>query len=282
LNAKAPPISGIKSAEVVSRSAGSQSHKHDLLAEEVPVALAYNGISHAVMMASPCDLEDFARGFSLTEGIVESFSDILDIQVNKSAKGIELNIELLSRCFTKLKDKRRQISGRTGCGLCGIESLEALPSNKVSSFNDIQLGVLPQFKVVNKAIDALLSQQEMQMQCGAVHAAALVDDDGQVLLAREDVGRHNALDKLIGAMNEAINAEQFILISSRASYEMVMKAARINCASLVAISAPTSLAVEMCETLNINLIGFVRGQRQIIYHQQRTSTCAEEKKILKA
>lgn len=248
----------------------------DMVAEERAVALVYNGISHAVMMATPQHLEDFALGFSLTEGIVDSAADIRAIDIENHDNGIALNMDISTACFERLKHRRRQLSGKTGCGLCGIASLDAV----VPEIKPVQATVLPSFDAVNNAIQQMGEQQELQRQCGAVHAAALVSLDGKLLLLREDVGRHNALDKLLGgcaaksaAKNASKNAENessehsstFILVSSRASFEMVYKAAQQGFGSLVAVSAPTAMAIRLAKDANMNLLGFVRNQRQIIY-----------------
>lgn len=254
----------------------------DHIAEEVPVALVFNGISHAVMMATPLDLEDFAIGFSLAERIVDQPSQIYDIVVvsNTAILGIELQIQIASECFVRLKNKRRSLSGKTGCGLCGLESLQSL---------DLAMPCLSDTHGVNKvalarAFGQLSSKQILNAATGSVHAAAWADLDGDILLVREDVGRHNALDKLIGALrcerSEAGKAQNaadenrlaagFAIMSSRASYELLQKSARAGISILATISAPTSLAISMAESSGICLIGFVREHGFVVYsHAQR-------------
>jgi formate dehydrogenase accessory protein FdhD len=236
----------------------------DVLAEEVPVALVYNGISHAVMLATPQDLEDFALGFSLTEGILDNTADLYGIEVIEQENGLALQLEIATACFQRLKEKRRNLTGRTGCGLCGSESLDQalrLPLNKVKQLT----------KITQQAIQAALTnirgQQRLQGLTGATHASAWMNTEGEVLLLREDVGRHNALDKLIGAMAKKDRQSQlgFILTTSRASYEMVQKTVSAGCNILVAISAPTGLAIRMAQQSNLTLVGFAREQGFVVY-----------------
>jgi FdhD protein len=236
----------------------------DVLAEEVPVALVYNGISHAVMLATPQDLEDFALGFSLSEGIVDSAADVYGIEVIAQENGLALQLEVASACFQRLKEKRRNLTGRTGCGLCGSESLDhalRLPLNKVKQLTTINQ------QAIKAALTNIRVQQRLQGLTGATHASAWVNVKGEVLLLREDVGRHNALDKLIGAMakKDSQSKKGFILTTSRASYEMVQKTVSAGCNILVAISAPTGLAIRMAEQSNLTLVGFAREQGFVVY-----------------
>jgi len=167
----------------------------DQVATETPVAMVYNGISHVVMMSTPNDLEDFGTGFSLSEGIVSSPKQLLDVEEISTDKGIELHITISSEAFAELKQRRRNLVGRTGCGLCGAESLEqAIPQPKSIS-NSLQLSHAD----LQKAIIGLANWQQLQKETGAVHGAAWCDVSGNILAVREDVGRHNALDKLIGS-----------------------------------------------------------------------------------
>ncbi|MBI2256216.1 MAG: formate dehydrogenase accessory sulfurtransferase FdhD [Proteobacteria bacterium] len=235
---------------------GSAVDRLDFLAEEVPVALVYNGISHAVMMASPADLEDFARGFSLSEGIIQNAAEIRDIEAVPHEKGIALNIELASQRFHQLKERRRTIAGRTGCGLCGLDSLEAVARDlpKVAASTTVHLGA------IERALEALPPAQLYNVQAHALHAAAFADTDGRLLLVREDVGRHNALDKLIGAVIAAKidPAAGFALITSRCSMEMVQKAAIAGFPVLVSVSAPTAMAVRLAEESGITMLALAR------------------------
>jgi FdhD protein len=241
-----------------------------MLAEEVPVALVYNGISHAVMMASPADLGDFARGFSLSEGIIESAAEIRDVEAVRHAKGIELLIDLAPESFWRLKERRRTIAGRTGCGLCGLDSLEQVARDlpKVTGGRKIALSA------VRRALAALPAAQIFNQQAHALHAAAYCDADGGVLLVREDVGRHNALDKLIGAIGKAgIDPQSgFCVITSRCSVEMVQKAVIAGFPILVAVSAPTLMATRVAEESGITMLALARDDSALcVTHPQRIS-----------
>ncbi|MCC2945530.1 formate dehydrogenase accessory sulfurtransferase FdhD [Citrobacter portucalensis] len=240
----------------------------DEVAEEVPVALVYNGISHVVMMASPKDLEHFAIGFSLSEGIIESPQDIYAMDVVPSCNGLEVQVELSSRRFMGLKERRRALAGRTGCGVCGVEQL-----------NDIGKPVQPlpftqTFDLANldNALRHLNDFQPVGQLTGCTHAAAWVQPSGHLAGGHEDVGRHVALDKLLG--RRAIEGETWqqgaVLVSSRASYEMVQKSAMCGVEILFAVSAATTLAVEVAERCNLTLVGFCKPGRATIYtHPQR-------------
>ena len=235
---------------------GSRVDRLDFLAEEVPVAPVYNGISHAVMMASPADLADFARGFSLSEGIIEDAAEIRDVEILPHPKGIELKIELASERFHQLKERRRTIAGRTGCGLCGLDSLEAVARDlpTVTAKTMVSLGA------IDKALHALSPAQVMNAKAHALHAAAFADAEGNLLTVREDVGRHNALDKLIGALMamKIDPAKGFALITSRCSVEMVQKAAIAGMPILVSVSAPTAMAVRVAEAAGVTLLALAR------------------------
>lgn len=235
----------------------------DLVADEVPVALQYNGVAHAVMLATPLHLEDFAVGFSLSEGLVDQPADVYDVEPEETTQGIVLHIDVASRCLARLKERRRTLAGRTGCGLCGKESLaQALPR--------IEQRVAPlilDVQAVARALREMRRQQELQSATGATHAAAWCSPTGEVQLLREDVGRHNALDKVIGALARTRRdaARGFFAVTSRASYEMVQKAARAGVGALAAISAPTALAVKSAEEAGLCLIGFARGRDWVAY-----------------
>lgn len=240
------------------------------LAEEVPVALVFNGISHAVMMASPVHLEDFALGFALSEGLIDQATQLFGVEVIHQRNGIELQLDVAAQTEARLKERRRSMAGRTGCGVCGADSL-----------NQVQLA-LPQAPEVHIDVDAMhrahaqmRALQPLKLQTGATHAAAWSNAQGQITLLREDVGRHNALDKLIGALSKAsIDVQQgFICITSRASFEMVQKTVMAGAGALTAVSAPTRLAVELAEQHNLALAGLVRGQTFTAYsHLSRFTT----------
>lgn len=239
----------------------------DTVAEEVPVAFEYNGISHAVMLATPADLEDFALGFSLTEGIVERRQDLYDIEVAETAAGITLRMEIASAAFFRLKERRRSLAGRTGCGVCGAESLGQVVRDlaPVTAATPLSLAALCE------GMRRLPGAQGLQQRTGAVHAACRIDTDGGIGHVREDVGRHNALDKTLGSLARAgATTDGGLIVTSRASFEMVQKAAALGYGLLAAVSAPTAAAVRLAERLNLTLIGFLRGADCAIYsHGER-------------
>ncbi len=236
----------------------------DALAEETPVALVYNGVSHAVMMATPADLEAFALGFSLSEGIVDSPAQIYGIDVQTQPQGIELHIALAGAQFAALKDRRRQLAGRTGCGLCGLESLQALNLNVAPL--DYPAPQLRRSDIL-AALHRLPQRQPLNAQTGALHVAAWVNTQGQLAYAMEDVGRHNALDKLVGtlARDTLDPSAGWVLMSSRASYELVQKCARARISLLATVSAPTAMAVRLAQQAGICLVGFVRESGLVVY-----------------
>lgn len=247
--------------------AGEVKTLEDTVAEEVPVAMIYNGISHAVMLASPQDLEDFALGFSLAEGILTSPKQLYGIEVVKQATGIELRMEIASERFSQLKDRRRSMTGRTGCGLCGAESL-----TQALRLPDIVNSAQDKFETASviKALKNATSQQVLQGETGATHASFWVHANGDIAMVREDVGRHNALDKLLGAKAKIELEPGFVLTTSRASYEMVQKVAVAGVTMLVAISAPTGLAIRVAEQCGVTLVGFARSEQFVVYtHSER-------------
>lgn len=243
----------------------------DDVASEVPVALVFNGISHVVMLASPADLEDFAYGFAWTEGIITQPAqfygvELVPVPMPETGAGIEVRVELASEAFAQLKSRRRNLAGRTGCGLCGAESLQQVfkhPTDVAGTFLQIALSAIQQ------ALQEMLSHQHLQQQTGASHACALVDMQGKVIQVREDVGRHNALDKLMGALmreRQSIGwSERWVLTTSRASYEMVQKVAMAGGRALVAMSAPTELAIALAKQYRMTLVGFARSGQCVVY-----------------
>lgn len=224
--------------------------------EETAIAFTYNTASYAVMMATPQDLEDFAIGFSLTEGVIPSLDAIESIEIVEEEVGIELRIWLKARDAVEFLGRRRKMAGPTGCGLCGIESLiEAMrPPPKVRG----NLAFAPD--EIMTAIDSLFPSQELNRKSHAVHGAGFYDPGRGLVAVREDVGRHNALDKLAGALaRERLTAEQgIVLLTSRVSVEMVQKSAAIGAAVIVAVSAPTALAVRMAEAAGMTLVAVAR------------------------
>ena len=235
----------------------------DTVAEEVPVALVYNGISHAVMLATPADLEDFAWGFSLTEGIVTSVKEIYACDVVEAENGLRIELDIASERFQYLKERRRNLAGRTGCGLCGTDSLSQavkMPPRVAGN---------PSFStdVLHKAFEKMDKIQLLKKRTGATHAAAWLDGNGNVEIIREDVGRHNALDKLVGTLYRQATDRSCgaVLVTSRASYEMVQKCGAAGIGMLAAISAPTALAVRIADAINLTLVGFVRQGSHTVY-----------------
>jgi FdhD protein len=253
---------GVRAVPVTTwRNAQSREHS-DWLADEVPVALVFNGISHAVMLASPTDLDDFALGFGLTEGLLASASELLGVVAREVPDGIELQLEVTAACAWRLKERRRTLVGVTGCGLFGAESLSQVRRELPRA---VACPLEPQ--ALTRAQRELQCSQAMHKLTGATHAAAWCAADGRVLLVREDVGRHIALDKLVGAMvrSAANPAEGFICVTSRASFEMVQKTAMAGVATLAAVSAPTALAVDAARSCGLALAGFVRGEGLVAY-----------------
>jgi FdhD protein len=242
---------------------GADEPEKDEIAEEAPIAFVYNGISHAVMLASPSDLEDFALGFSISEGIIKDKSDVYGIEVIHQSQGIELQIEIASENFRSLKDKRRNLLGRTGCGLCGAENLDQalrLPNIKIHQILPIAESA------ILSALQNLNSMQTLQKNTGATHACAWANEKGEIIIVREDVGRHNALDKLIGAIKFKGDLDKgFVVTTSRASYEMVQKTIMLGASTLIAISAPTGLAIRSALKYELCLIGFARAPHYVIY-----------------
>ena len=235
--------------------------RQDTLAKEVPVALVYNDIAHTVMMCSPRDLEDFAMGFSLTEGIIDKPADIYGIDIEEVCNGMEARIELATRCFVALKDHRRTLTGRTGCGICGAEQIQQVYKNVAKLDRTLTVTA----NQLDGCLQQLYEAQELGKQTGSTHAAAFFSTEGKLLAIREDVGRHVALDKLLGWHAKVDKPQGFIVVTSRASYEMVQKTVSCGIEMLVAISAATDLAVQMAEQYNLTLVGFAREGRATIY-----------------
>lgn len=257
------PVTLTRQVPVVNWSKAGTNVCDDEVVAEIPVALTYNRQSHVVMMVTPSALEDFAVGFSLTEGIIRASSDVTEINILARENGLELAMTVNEECYTRLAGQRRNLAGRTGCGLCGAESLDQAIRNPaaVASLVSVRATAL------QSAVSSLDAHQPLQVITGAVHGAAWCNTDGEILVLREDVGRHNALDKLIGHLvrDRFDPAAGFVLISSRASYEMVYKTAAAGIEILVAVSAPTTLAVDFASRSGITLVGFARPGRHNVY-----------------
>lgn len=265
----APPdeLIGAHEVDIVRLINNTSSADTDMVAEEIPVALVYNGISHAVMMTTPKMLEEFALGFTLAEGIASSPSEVYSIEVTDGCgEGKNIEIEIASECFWKLKERRRAMTGRTGCGLCGIESLEgAIRPTPVLPF--AQTFELEHYE---RALGYLEEVEVLGRLTGCTHAAAWVMPDGTLAGGAEDVGRHVALDKLLGLRAKKDWRNGALVISSRASYEMVQKAAMCGVEIMFAVSAPTTLAIKLAEKARITLVAFCRHGRANIYtHPER-------------
>lgn len=250
------------------------SSRQDRIATEVPVALTYNRVSHVVMMATPADLEEFGLGFSLTEGLIGEVADLEDIKVIPRESGLELAMTISEEWFDRLAVHRRNMAGRTGCGLCGAENI----GQALRKVEPVGMQLKISNEALQRAVAGLESMQPLQLQTGAAHGAAWCDSSGDLLRVREDIGRHNALDKLIGSLCSAgFNpAEGFALISSRASYEMVYKAAAVGIELIAAVSAPTTLAVKSAIESGVTLAGFARPGRHNVYTFPERITEQEE------
>lgn len=238
-------------------------HKEDSVADEVPVVLVYNTHPHVVMLATPLNLEDFALGFSLTEGIIQHPQELQSVRVVQRSKGVEVRMTIPQARIEKLEGKGRNMTGRTGCGLCGASTLE----QAIRRPTPVGAGLPLDADLLSAALRDMPSKQTLNQLTGAVHAAAWLDPDRGIIAVREDVGRHNALDKLIGSLAKAgCNFDKgWLLVTSRASYEMVQKAASVGITLLAAISAPTGLAIQLAEESGLTLVGFARNENHVIY-----------------
>ncbi|MBI6856013.1 formate dehydrogenase accessory sulfurtransferase FdhD [Pseudomonas cichorii] len=236
---------------------------HNALAEEVALAIAYNGISQAVMLVSPTDLEDFIVGFSLGSGIIASADEIYDFKLSGCGSAMQAEVEIASRAFWNLKQQRRQLAGTSGCGLCGVEAVEqALPE-----LNVLPGAPLPPAEQLQGLRQRIGEFQPLGQHCGAVHAAVFMDSNGQLLLGREDIGRHNALDKLIGALtrqNIALTGG-IAIVTSRCSLELIQKVLRVGIQTLVSLSSPTGLALQWARRHNLNLIHLPQHSAPRVY-----------------
>lgn len=256
---------GYQERPIMRHRGASHSAGHDRVAEEMPLALVVNGISHVVMMVTPRDFEEFAVGFALTEGLVDARAQIYDVEVRLHPRAAEVELTIAQEAFQRLKGQRRALAGRTGCGVCGIESLELLdlaPEKMPAPRLPADLGA-----AIARAAAELPGHQALMRATGGVHAAAWCGADGAIAAVYEDVGRHNALDKLIGhlALRGAPLREGFVFMSSRASYELARKAARMAIPMLATISAPSSLAIDIAEQAGLKLASFCRQDGFVEY-----------------
>lgn len=236
----------------------------DHVAEEVPVALTYHGVPHVVMLATPADLEDLAVGFTLSESIVANRGEIRSVEAGQRDDGaLEVRIGIAADRFSDLLRRQRNLTGRTGCGLCGAQTVEEAIRNP----GPVPQGVSVSSGALHEALLELKSRQEINSRTGSVHAAAWVVPGSGIRCVREDVGRHNALDKVIGAVVRADGdfAAGYFLVTSRASYEMVQKAATVGAAFLAAVSAPTAFAVRLAAASGLTLVGFAREHQHVVY-----------------
>jgi FdhD protein len=243
--------------------AGASAADSAQVAEEVPVAFVYGGKPHVVMMCTPADIEDLAVGFTLSEEIAGAVGEIIRYDVVRHARGIEVQIELVPVAQARVADRTRALAGRTGCGLCGIDAIDnAIREPRV-------VGSPATFTVaaITKAGESLSANQPVNAETRAVHAAAWADAEGELLVVREDVGRHNALDKVIGALARAGTdaSTGFFVVTSRASYELVQKVAVAGSPLLAAVSRPTGLAIDFAEKAGLTLVGLLRGQSANVY-----------------
>lgn len=232
------------------------------LASESALAISYNGISQAVMMVTPGHLEDFVKGFSLSTGIINDFREIQDIEIVGDNQSHSAEVKISNRAFWALKTQRRNLAGTTGCGICGVEALEqALPD-----LHPLSPSLPPRLETFKGLRDKVARHQNAARETGALHAALFSDLEGNIIACREDIGRHNALDKLIGAMANNIEPQSgFVIMTSRCSLELIHKAVRARIPTLVCLSAPTALTVEWARKNHLNLIHLPKSASPRLY-----------------
>jgi FdhD protein len=247
---------------------GETTERVETVAEEVPVAMVYNGIPHAVMMATPQDLEDFALGFSITEELIGTKADMQRIEGIRYSRGIEIQMTVSADREEAIAAKSRRLTGRTGCGICGADSVDSV----LKTERKVAAGGTIRRQAVQSALESLVSEQTLNAAAGAVHAAGWGTLDGTLALVREDVGRHNALDKLIGGLlrRDVDPAQGFVVVTSRASFEMVQKTTVLGAPLMAAVSGPTGLAIRVAQQAGLTLVGFARTGRHTVYtHPER-------------
>jgi FdhD protein len=263
-----PPLT--QARRLARRAAGSTSANR-MVPEETPVALSYAGTTHAVMMASPADFEDFALGFSLTEGIIDEPEEIEAIEVEDHGAGIDIQIRLKDRANQKFQARRRRLAGPVGCGLCGIESIE----EAMRSVDNVERAAITLSAAdIVQSVKLLSKVQPLHAETGAVHAAGFYVPGKGIVSAREDVGRHNALDKLAGALTRkgVDGSSGAVVVTSRVSVEMVQKTAAIGASFIIAVSAPTALAIRTAEEAGMTLVALVRGEDfDVFTHPERVT-----------
>ena len=262
------PFPATVEIEVARWQAGRSERARDRVADERPVAFRYHGIPHVVMLATPADLEDLATGFTLSEGLVASPEEIRSVELREFEDSVEVNLDIAPERFRAMLQRHRNMTARTGCGLCGAETLEDAIRTPAEVAGGLVIGIAE----MHAALNALAAGQPINAETGSVHAAAWVVPGRGLGLVREDVGRHNALDKLIGALirrHEDLS-RGYVVVTSRASYEIVQKAATVGIAAVVAVSAPTAFAIRSAERFGVTLVGFARPERHVVYtHPER-------------
>ena len=243
--------------------AGQVELADDVVAEEQPVQISYQGIPHVVMLATPADLEDLGLGFTLTEAIVSSPDEIRGVELLRPGGTLEVRIDIAAERFAAVLKRQRNLTGRTGCGVCGAETVEEAIRRPAPVATDLRVTI----EELQAAVGDISARQPLNRLTGSVHAAAWAKPGAGIQLVREDVGRHNALDKVIGALlRQGIDpAGGYLVVTSRASYEMVQKAATAGIGLLAAVSAPTALAVRLAEECGVTLVGFARQQQHVAY-----------------
>jgi FdhD protein len=264
VNAVPSAPAGVSAEVPVDRwTRGANTHTTDLVAEEKPVALVYHDVPHVVMLATPADLEDYAVGFTLSEALVARADEIRGVEVRYGTASVDVHVTVAWERFTQLLQRRRNLAGRTGCGLCGAETA----ADAIRDPAPVPAGVKVTVAGLHAASEQLSGLQPINARTGSVHAAAWVDPDQGIRVVREDVGRHNALDKTIGALVRAGSdlTRGYMLITSRASYEMVQKCATVGIPFLAALSAPTAFAVRLAERSGVTLVAFARRDQHVVY-----------------